>query len=56
MYQDMKVSGHVFVCMRYWFCLFLQFLFWILELFLQLATFCFFTLSLDLSLSKSVNM
>jgi hypothetical protein len=35
------VTGHVFVCYRYPFCLFLQFFYWILELFRQCGIFIF---------------
>ena len=36
------VRGHVFVCYQYWFPLFLQYFYQILELFLHCGIFCFF--------------
>ena len=41
MYQVRKVSGHVFVCSGYRFCLFLQFSYWILDLFEQCGIFSY---------------
>jgi hypothetical protein len=39
MCQARKLSSHVYVCKRYQFCLFLQFFYWILELFWQCGIF-----------------
>ena len=41
LYQARKVNGHVFVCQGYRFCLFLRFLYLILELYRQCGLFVF---------------
>jgi len=40
-YLARKVSGHVFVCKGYEFCLFLRFFYWILKLSQQCGIFSF---------------